>query len=89
MRGLAAEFLDVGATVSPSARGGLGHSRGSKKKRIALCVHFQMNIVPISSVPTSNVWSHRRDDKLGFMTPPPQNTLTWDASPIAVWPHPR
>src|SRR4051794_2639218 len=30
--------------------------------------HFQVSIVPISSVPTSNVWSHRRDDKLGLMT---------------------
>jgi hypothetical protein len=26
-------------------------------------------------VPTSRVWSHKSEDKLGLMTPPPQNTL--------------
>src|SRR3954452_8301498 len=41
--------------------------RGRPRKMISRSERFQVSIVPISNVPTSNVWSHRTDDKLGVM----------------------
>jgi hypothetical protein len=71
VHGLAAEFLDVGATDPRSSR----TFAGVQEKANLAVLYFQISIVLISSVPTSNVWNHRRDDKLGFMTPPPKTRL--------------